>query len=396
MNTNMRVGGFTAGSIACGIKENGKKDLSLIVSDSPARAVGVFTTNAFQAAPVVIARERIAGGFARALVVNSGNANAATGEEGINAACAVTRALAAKLGIEEKHILPASTGVIGHRLPTDKIIAHLDDLIGELSIDGFASAQEGIMTTDAFPKIEFRGLSVKGRQISLCGIAKGAGMIEPHMATLLAFVMTDAAIEEEALQTVFLHAVERSFNAISVDGCMSTNDSVIMLANGHAGNETLKKGHRDTVYFRDALCDVMTLLAKAVVKDGEGATKLIAVTVSGARTASEARKVAYRIANSNLVKTAFFGGDPNWGRIVSAIGASGIPLSSEAVEVRMEDVLIFSQGKGTSPAGTTLHDIMKKDTIQLTVALGRGRRSFTMYTSDLSHTYVDINALYHT
>ncbi|MCX5852204.1 MAG: bifunctional glutamate N-acetyltransferase/amino-acid acetyltransferase ArgJ [Deltaproteobacteria bacterium] len=396
MSTHVRVGGFTAGSVACGIKENGKKDLSLIVSEIPAKAVGVFTTNAFQAAPVVIARARIAGGFIRALIVNSGNANAATGDEGIEDVRAVTRALAGKLAIDEEHILPASTGIIGHRLPVDTIIARLDELVGELSIDGIPSAEEGIMTTDAFPKMEYRTLTAGGKNISICGIAKGAGMIEPHMATLLSFVMTDADIETAALQQMFSCAVEKSFNAITVDGCMSTNDAVVMLANGYAGNRTLQRGARDTALFRDTLIDVMESLAKSVVKDGEGATKLIAIEVSEARTVAEAKKIAYMIANSNLVKTAFFGGDPNWGRIVSAVGASGITVSPDAVSVCMEDVTIFSGGKGQIGAGERLSDIMKRDTIRLSVTLGRGRKSFRLYTSDLSHEYVNINALYHT
>ncbi len=394
MKTDIVIPGFLANGIASGIKADGRKDLSLIFSIVPAQAAGVFTTNRFKAAPVILDMERIQKGCAQAIVVNSGNANASTGEEGYRSACAVSRAVSEALEIDEELVLVASTGVIGERLPVEKVLDNVGTLVGGLSERGLASAEEGIMTTDRFPKIELRTITLGGKDITLCGIAKGAGMIEPHMATMLSFIMTDARIEKECLERVFREGVRESFNAISVDGCMSTNDTAIILANGCAENAAITAKSADFPLFREALFDVMLSLAKSIVRDGEGATKLIEIHVEGAYTASDAKKAAYAVATSNLVKTAFFGEDPNWGRIISAIGSTGIDLATESVELYFEGIPLFSRGKGVDGSVGRLAEVMKQDSIGVLIRLGMGSESFRMYTSDLSYEYVKINSLY--
>jgi glutamate N-acetyltransferase/amino-acid N-acetyltransferase len=391
----IRVPGFLANGISAGIKENGKRDLSLLYSKVPAKAAGVFTTNLFKAAPVRVDEERIQRGIAQAVIINSGNANAVTGKEGYEDAIRMAAAVSKRMNVEEKHVLVASTGIIGERLPIEKIVGNIDRLVEGLSEGGIPYAEEGIMTTDTFPKMEFRKCSIGGKEITVGGIAKGAGMIEPNMATMLSFIMTDAAVSHECLDDVFKSVIAESFNAITVDGCMSTNDTVIVLANGIAGNTPVEKSSRDVDTFREVLSDVMVSLAKAIVRDGEGATKVIEISVEDARSVAEARELAYAVANSNLVKTAFFGEDPNWGRIMSAIGSRGIPFSTDAVKLYIGDVLLFANGAGIREVTDQLSTIMKNDTIKVVVKIGMGESSFTLYTSDLSYEYVKINALYH-
>ena len=321
----INVPGFLANGISVGIKDGEKKDLGLIYSTIPAKVAAVFTRNTFKAAPVLIDTERVKKGLAQAIITNSGCANAATGKEGYSDALIVSAALSKQLKIKEEHILLGSTGVIGRRLPVKKIEGGISKLVKGLNEFGIEDAEEAMMTTDKYPKIAIRRGIVGARDITICGIAKGAGMIEPNMATLLTYVMTDALIDAKALNTVFRQAIDSTFNTISVDGCMSTNDTAIIMANGLAGNNPLEKAQARLQRFRDMLSDVLMELAQAVVKDGEGATKFISVMVEGAKSRSDARRVAYSIANSNLVKTAFFGEDPNWGRIIAALGSSGIP-----------------------------------------------------------------------
>ena len=392
MQGSIRVPGFLGSSVASGIKSGGGRDLSLIFSEVPARAVGVFTTNRFKAAPVVLDMERIKRGVARAVVVNSGNANAATGEEGRRNAAAMSEAVSEILGIQDELVLVASTGIIGERLPIEKITRSAGPLVEGLSAAGIPAFAEGIMTTDRFPKIEYRGCSVGGNEIAICGIAKGAGMIEPNMATMLSFILTDADIDQACLSGIFRESADRSFNAITVDGCMSTNDTAIMLANGAAGNRPIGEASEGFMEFREALFDVMESLARSIVRDGEGATKLIEIVVEGAKTAEDARKIAYAIARSNLVKTAFFGEDPNWGRIISAAGSTGIPFPTDSLELYIEDIPLFIHGRGVP--GKEAAGVMKKDTMRVLVRLGMGKEAFRVYTSDLSHEYVDINSLY--
>jgi len=393
---NYRVPGFLASGIHAGIKTDGRPDLALLYSTQPAAAAGVFTTNCFKAAPVLLDMERIRSGKAQALIANSGVANAATGAAGLEDALAVSRTVSAELGIADDLVLVASTGVIGHRIPLEKIRSGVKPLVAGLHADGIPDAEAGIMTTDRFPKIAIRKGMIGSREVTLCGIAKGAGMIEPHMATMLAFVMTDADIEQNLLDRIFKQSVAGSFNAISVDGCMSTNDTAIILANGFARNRRIDRASRGLVRFGEMLSSLMSELARELVRDGEGATKVIEVIVEEARTQAEARRIAYAIANSNLVKTAFFGGDPNWGRILSAAGSAGIPLPVSQVRLFLEDTLVFSEGMGVADHLGELPGIMKRNEIRVRLAVGMGRRSWRVFASDLSFDYVKINAHYHT
>jgi len=390
------VPGFLAFGIPVGIKEGGRKDLALIYSVKPAVAAGVFTTNCFKAAPVLLDMERIVSGVAQAIVTNSGNANAASGREGYEDAVRMSRSAADHLHIPEDLVLVASTGVIGHRLPVDRIEAGMGYLVSGLHERGIPDAEEAIMTTDRFPKMSVRRGMVGGKEITVCGIAKGAGMIEPHMATMLAYVMTDARIELSALRRVLKKAVAGTFNAVTVDGCMSTNDTVLVLANGMAGNRVIKGNSKDFKIFADMLTEVMADLALDMVRDGEGATKVIDIRVNGAKSEADARKVAYAIGRSELVKTAFFGGDPNWGRILSAAGAVGVDLPVDNVELRFEDIVVFSGGLGTAGLKSVLGEIMKRDRIGVTIDLAMGSRSWRLLASDLTTDYVKINAHYHT
>ncbi|HBB15605.1 MAG TPA: ornithine acetyltransferase [Syntrophus sp. (in: bacteria)] len=391
-----RVPGFLANGVHAGIKTNGDRDLAMLFSTRPARAAGVFTTNGFKAAPVLIDMERIRSGVAQAVIVNSGIANAATGREGLADALAVSRAASRELGIADDLVLVASTGVIGHRLPLRKIEAGMRGLVAGLHADGIPDAEAGIMTTDRFPKIACRKGRIGQQEVTLCGIAKGAGMIEPHMATMLAFIMTDALIGAEALDAVFRQSVERSFNSVTVDGCMSTNDTALILANGVAGNREIRKRSAALDRFGEMLSALLAELARGLVRDGEGATKVIEIVVEEAKTISDARRVAYAVANSNLVKTAFFGGDPNWGRIISAVGSVGIDLPVDRVRLFFEDVPLFADGKGSPDHVEKLAGIMKQSDIRVRIGLGMGRRSWTVCTSDLSFDYIKINAHYHT
>ena len=392
----INVPGFLANGISVGIKDGQEKDLALIYSTIPAKVAAVFTKNTFKAAPVLIDAERIKKGLAQAIITNSGCANAATGKEGYRNALSVSAALSKQLKIKEEHILLGSTGVIGKRLPVKKIEGGISKLVKGLNVFGIEDAEAAMMTTDKYPKIAIRRGIVGARDITICGIAKGAGMIEPNMATLLTYVMTDALIDTKALNTVFHQAIDSTFNAISVDGCMSTNDTAIILANGLAGNNPLERAQARLQRFRDMLSDVLMELSQAVIKDGEGATKFISVMVEGAKSRSDARRAAYSIANSNLVKTAFFGEDPNWGRIIAALGSSGIPLEKEKISLSIGGVLVFSQDM---PANFNLHrlkEIFQKDRIDVHVQLGGGDKSYCVYTSDLSYDYVKINADYPT
>ncbi len=392
----LMVPGFLASGIDVGIKGDGKKDLALLFSTVPATAAGVFTKNCFKAAPVILDMERIKNGMAQAVVANSGIANAATGDEGYEDALAVSRAVSGRLNITDDLILVASTGVIGERLPIKKIKNGMDRLAKGLSPEGIPASAEAIMTTDTHPKIEYRKGRIDSKEITLCGIAKGAGMIEPNMATMLSFIITDADISRRLLNSVFRQAVDKSFNAITVDGCMSTNDTAVILANGLAGNRQFAGPSKNLTIFKEMLLDLMAGLSRSIVRDGEGATKLIEIVVDGAKSRKDAKKVAYSIAGSNLVKTAFFGEDPNWGRIVSAIGAAGVNLSTDAIEVSIGDVSLFSGGKGTKIDDKKITKVMEEDHIRMLVKLNMGGKSFRVYTSDLSFDYVKINAHYRT
>jgi glutamate N-acetyltransferase/amino-acid N-acetyltransferase len=394
--TKISVPGFLANGVSVGIKKSDQKDLGLIYSTIPAKVAAVFTKNTFKAAPLLINEERVKKGIAQAIITNSGCANAATGKEGYRDALIVSGALSKQLEIREDLVLLSSTGVIGKRLPVKKIESGIGKLVKGLNENGIEDAETAMMTTDKYPKIAIRRGVVGAKDITVCGIAKGAGMIEPNMATLLTYVMTDALIDSKALNTVFHQAINSTFNSISVDGCMSTNDMAIIMANGLAGNNPLEKVQARLQRFRDMLTDVLMELCHAVVKDGEGATKFISIIVKGAKSKSDARCAAYSIANSNLVKTAFFGEDPNWGRIIAALGASGVIMEKEKICLSIGNSIVFAQNAPVDININKLKDVFHKDRIEIEVDLGGGDKSYYVYTSDLSYDYVKINAEYST
>ena len=394
--SKISVPGFLANGVSAGIKGGDQKDLGLIYSTIPAKVAALFTKNTFKAAPVLIDAERIKRGIAQAIITNSGCANAATGKEGMADALSVSSAAARQLKITEDHLLLCSTGVIGRRLPVKKIEAGIGKLVKGLNEFGIEDAEAAMMTTDKYPKIAIRKGIVGAKDITICGIAKGAGMIEPNMATLLTYVMTDALIDAKALNTVFHQVIDSTFNAISVDGCMSTNDTAIILANGMAGNNPLERAQARLQRFREMLTDVLMELSWAVVKDGEGATKFITIVVEGAKSKSDARRVAYSVANSNLVKTAFFGEDPNWGRIIAAVGSSGIPMEKEKISLSIGNMAVFTQDAPVNIPMARLKEIFQEGKIEIHISLGSGDKSYAVYTSDLSYDYVKINADYST
>ncbi len=384
--------GFRAAGIAAGIKKTGQPDLALIVADNRAAGAAVFTENRVKAAPVLLSMDRLRTAVPQAVLINSGGANACTGDEGIRDARLLTGRVAGRLGIPEESVLAASTGVIGQRLPVDRIESALGPLVDDLSADGFPRAARAIMTTDTHPKCIAGSFSAGGRDYRVLGIAKGAGMIFPHLATMLAFAVTDFPIAVQPLEEILRDAVSRSFNAITVDGDMSTNDMVLVLSSGtdRPGNTA-----SHNVPFRVALTELCIALARSIVRDAEGATKLVAVTVTGAPDEVTARRAAFQVANSPLVKTAFFGEDPNWGRIIGALGCVAGPFDPSRADIRFGDVTVVSGGIGCGADREALaREVMKQREYTVTLDLGAGRSSFTAYTSDLSVDYVKINADY--
>ena len=393
----MNIKGFQFSAVEAAIKKPGRKDLALIFSEVPATACAVFTINRVKAAPVLLSEERIKSGVAQALVVNSGNANACTGDDGLIAARETSLLVAAGLGISDRAVQVSSTGVIGVQMPMDRIRTAIPGLIKGLSSGTLDDVALAIMTTDTFPKMEARsGLAGKSGY-TVAGIAKGAGMIMPNMATMLSFVITDAALEPLFLQQAFRLAVDSSFNAITVDGDMSTNDACLILANGKAGNPPIVADTPEAEAFESLLHDVLLSLAKQIVRDAEGGTKFVEVRVNGAKENADAKKIAFSIANSSLVKTAFFGQDANWGRIFAAVGYSGAEVDQSRLSLCFDDVCMASKGifaGGDAEARGT--EVLKKKEFTVTVDLGLGDGSATVYTSDLSHEYVSINADYRT
>lgn len=393
----MSLKGFQFSVVEAAIKKPGRKDLALIWSEAPAAAAAVFTTNAVKAAPVLLSMERIACGQAQALVVNSGNANACTGGQGMHDAQETTRLVAEGLGIAEQLVQVCSTGVIGVPLPMERVRAAMPALLagrGTAALDDLAGA---IMTTDTFPKTEQRQGVAGGVSYTVAGTAKGAGMIMPNMATMLAYVLTDAAIAPDLLNTLFRAAVDRSFNAITIDGDTSTNDTCLLLANGAAGNQQIVSDTPEAAQFAALLDEVLLGLAKQIVKDGEGATKFVEIRLTGAANDADAKRAAMAVANSSLVKTAFYGQDANWGRIFAAIGYSGAQVDPDRLALWFGDVCmardgIFAGGDAEQ-RGT---EVLKQHELRVTVDLGIGAGQATVYTSDLSHEYVSINADYRT
>jgi glutamate N-acetyltransferase / amino-acid N-acetyltransferase len=388
--------GFKAGTAPCGIKYKGRDDLAVIVSDVPAMCAGVFTSNRIQAAPVIVLKEHLKTNRGKAIVANSGNANACTGKEGIEAANETAGKAAVLLGCKPEDILVASTGVIGRKFPTEKVLKGLESACRNLSEKNGHSAAKAIMTTDTFPKETSITVNIAGTEIKIGAVSKGAGMICPNMATLLCFITTDADIFPEALKIALKAAVDASFNCITVDGDMSTNDTVFIMANGMAGNKKIKFGDENFETFFDALREVCLRMAKAIIRDGEGATKFITINVSGAPDKDSARKTGMAIANSPLVKTAFFGRDPNWGRIICAAGYSGTPVEEKYIKISIGGIDLFEKGTVKDYNIDELIKAMSEKDIELNIDLGLGNSGMTIYTTDMSYDYIKINAEYTT
>ena len=366
--------GFKANGVACGLKKSGKLDLALLYSEVPALASAKFTTNSIIAAPLIVSKKHLkSAGKVQAVLVNSGNANCFTGNSGIKDAEASAGFVAQELKIAKSSVLVNSTGIIGKKLDIARIKQGIPELVLGLSVSGIQKAEKAIMTTDTFAKEVSANLKIGAKSVRICGIAKGAGMIAPDMATMLCFIMTDALITKQALDKALSAAVDKSFNCISVDGCMSTNDTVLVLTNGVAGNKIISEG-RSLQDFSEALDSVCLDLAKMVVMDAEGATKFIRIDVCQAKNYREAKKIALNIANSLLFKTAVFGENPNFGRVAAAVGASGFKIKENELKIKLGS--------------------LKQKQVKLTVSLSRGKASATVYTSDLTPEYIKINAQY--
>ncbi|MDU2064988.1 MAG: bifunctional glutamate N-acetyltransferase/amino-acid acetyltransferase ArgJ [Sporomusaceae bacterium] len=389
--------GFTASGVKAGVKQSGKEDIAVIYSSVPAQAAAVFTQNLMAAAPVIVSKETLASGTAQAIVVNSGCANACSGEQGLADAKEMAQLTAEKLGIAASEVFVASTGVIGVAMPMDKIRTGITAAVGSLAENGGENAVKAIMTTDTFAKSIVYDLTLGGKTVKIAGIAKGAGMIHPNMATMLGFITTDAAIAAPVLQAALKAAVQVSFNMVSVDGDTSTNDMVILLANGLAENGLIDSvDHADFAAFQEALTSLCTYLAKQIAHDGEGATKFLELTVKGAKDFAEGKQVAMAVAKSPLVKTAFFGEDPNWGRILCAVGYSGVPLDPTKVSLAIGGVPIVKAGLGAAYDEKALRDIMAESDIQVEIDLAQGDTAVTVWSCDFSYEYVKINGEYHT
>jgi glutamate N-acetyltransferase/amino-acid N-acetyltransferase len=392
------VPGVRLGVAMAAIRKANRRDLTVIALDEGARVAGVFTRNRFCAAPVLVCREHLAlDRGIRALVINTGNANAGTGEDGLARARRTCDALARELNIAPEQVLPFSTGVIMETLPVERIVAGLPAAVAGMKETDWALAAEAIMTTDTLPKAASRRVAIGGRTVTITGIAKGAGMIRPNMATMLGFVATDAVVAPSVLQHLAREAADASFNRITIDGDTSTNDSFVLIASGRAGHDEITRLDTDDgAALRDAVIAVAQQLAQAIVRDGEGATKFITVRVENGADEAECRKVAYAIAHSPLVKTAFFAGDPNLGRILAAVGYAGIDdLDQELIDLFLDDVHVAERGARHPAYGEDDgRRVMQQSEITVRVVLHRGDAQATVWTCDLSHDYVSINADY--
>lgn len=392
---NMAPKGYLFATVEAAVKKPGRQDIALIVSAVEADMAGTFTTNAVKAAPVKICMKKIASGTGQAIVVNSGNANACTGQQGLKDAKEMIGIVSKESGLSQDLIYISSTGVIGTPLPMERMRQPLQTLaknIGRADIDGVAKT---IMTTDTFPKVVHKRLKIGGVSGTISGICKGAGMIAPNMATMLCFILTDFAIDRKTLAAVLKSAVNRSFNRITIDGDMSTNDTVLLMANGLAGNDPLQAKSPDLVKFRKAVDEITYELAELVVKDGEGATKLVEVLVKGARSEKEAEKAAFAVANSSLVKTAIYGNDANWGRIICAVGYSGIAFKEEKADIYFNKVKVVKDGLANNRDKEATAELKSKK-IRITVDLKSGKAEAKVLTCDLTEEYIRINAEYRT
>lgn len=392
------VPGFRLGIASAGIKRAGRKDVVVMEAAAGASIAGVFTLNAFCAAPVTLCRQHL-NQSPRYLLVNTGNANAGTGKPGMEAALKTCAALAELAEVDSKQILPFSTGVIGELLPADKVIGALPAALENLGEDNWAQAAEGIMTTDTLPKGASRKITLAGQSVTVTGISKGAGMIKPDMATMLGYIATDAKVAQPVLQALLREAADLSFNRITIDGDTSTNDCCMLIATGQAKMNVIDEPAGDDYQLlAETIKSIMLELAQAIVRDGEGATKFVTVQVNGGNNRDECLDVGYAIAHSPLIKTALFASDPNWGRILAAVGRAGVPdLDVEKVDVYLDNVCITRNGgraaEYTEAQGAT---VMAQPEITIRIELGRGQHKETLWTTDLSHEYVRINAEYRT
>jgi glutamate N-acetyltransferase/amino-acid N-acetyltransferase len=391
--SNIMCSGFKVAGIAAGLKKKGKKDLGLMVSQVPATVAGVFTKNQVKAAPVILDRRRIKTGVCQAIIVNSGNANCCTGEQGIRDAETMASSAASELGISEDLVLVASTGVIGEPLPIEKIDAAIPTLVNSLQSKEISDLARSIMTTDTVPKMVSAHGVVDGKTFTVTGVAKGAGMIRPDMATMLCFVCTDVKVSSEILKDILVKAVNPSFNRITIDGDTSTNDTVLIMANGLSGAVIQNPTQKDI--FQKILDEIFLDLAKQLVRDGEGVTKLVEIIVRNAGSDSDALKIADTVANSPLVKTAFFAEDANWGRIAGAVGRAGVQIDPDKIDIHFDDVQMVKSGMGqgkTVEAEAT--KVFKRPEFTVTIDLNSGRGSGSILTCDFSLDYVRINADY--
>lgn len=389
------VNGFFASGVSSGIKKDSKLDLALIVSKNVSAAAGLFTTNRFIAPPLILTRKNLKKGVGQAIIVNSGNANAATGSKGYSDAVEMATITAKELGIDRDLVSVASTGVIGDHLPMERIRRGIPIAVNSLSRKGGRGAAMAIMTTDTFYKEVAVAGMIGGREVTVGGIAKGSGMIHPSLATMLAFIATDAIISTGLLRKSLKRASDISFNMISVDGETSTNDMVLCLANGMSGSREIREGSRELEEFEVLLEYVCLTLAKMIVRDGEGATKFVTITVENARSFKEAKRVAMSIARSILVKTAFFGGDANWGRFIASMGNSGVKVDGERIDIYYDGVKIVDSGTGAGKrADQMASKILRKKEFSVRVDLKSGKEKATVWTTDLSYDYVKINSSY--
>jgi len=388
--------GYKFSTVEAAIKKPGRKDLALIYSEKDAVVSGMFTTNLVKAAPVVLSMKNIKKGLGRAIIINSGNANACTGKQGLKDTKLMIEMIANFLLVPSDSVYVCSTGVIGTSLPMDRIIPKIDELVSHIGISTIDDLAEAIMTTDTFKKISSRKINISDSEITITGICKGAGMICPNMATMLSFILTDAHITKRALDEVLKYAVNNSFNRISVDGDMSTNDTVLLFANALSGNSLIDLDTDSFKSFSDALSEVCLDLAKMIVKDGEGATKCITLIIKGAKDEKDARKASLAVANSMLVKTAIYGNDANWGRIMAAIGYSGAKIVPERVSIFINDIKIVENGISTGKDKQAQESMSKNSNIEIMIDLAHTQLVYKFYTCDLTGEYVKINAEYRT
>lgn len=388
--------GFKAAGVKAGIKKSGNLDLALIYTEKEAAVAGVFTKNAVAAAPVLVSRQVVKGGKAHAIVANAGCANACTGEVGLANAHKMAELAAAELGCEANEVLVGSTGIIGVNLPMDKMAAGIKAAAAELSENGSANAGNAIITTDTYSKACSTEVEIGGHAVRFGAIAKGSGMIQPNMATMLCYITTDAKISSQLIQKALSDIVEVSFNMISVDGDMSTNDTVLVLANGESGMEEIQEGSKEYEQFHAVLLNICQELSKRIAADGEGATKFLTINVHGTKTFEDAKTVAMSIAKSPLVKTAFFGEDPNWGRVICAVGYAGIPMEPEKTVIKFGGIPVYANGLGVDFDIEAIHKVMAEHDIVIDVEMGLGEESATVWSCDFSYEYVKINGEYHT